>query len=43
LGVKWPNQEGNYSPDLILSLMSRAALLLPLCASMAYTGAVSPF
>ena len=43
LGVKWPKHEGNYSPDLILSLMSRAVLLLPLCAIMASTGAVLPF
>jgi hypothetical protein len=35
LGVKWPKREGNYSPDLILSLMSRAVLLLPLCVIMA--------
>lgn len=43
LGVKWPKREGNYcSADLVLSLMSRAVLLLPLCAIMASTAAVSP-
>jgi len=43
LGVKWAKCEGNYSPDIILSLISRAVLLLPLCAIMVSTGAVLPF